>query len=63
MDPAVLIFLFLMVVPAVFVTLYIRRVIRIRQESARERQRHLEAQLRKQHALERNPKSVSRRTL
>ena len=63
MDAAVLIFLALMLVPAILVTLYIRRVIHIRQEGARERRRHLEAQLRKQRALARNPKSVSRRTL
>lgn len=63
MDAAVLLFLAFMLVPAILVTLYVRRVIRIRQETVRERQRHLEAQLRKQHALTRNPKSVSRRTL
>lgn len=63
MDAAVLLFLLFMLVPAVLVTLYIRRVIRVRQDSARERHRHLESQLRKQRALTRNPKSVSRRTL
>ena len=63
MDVAVLAFLAFMLIPAVLVTLYIRRVIRVRQEGTRERQRHLEAQLRKQRALARNPKSVSRRAL
>lgn len=63
MDAAVLVFLAFMLVPAVLVTLYIRRVIHTRQESAREHQRHLEAQLRKQRAYVGNRKSVSRRTM
>ncbi len=63
MDAAVLIFLFVMLIPAVYVTLYIRRVIRVRRETVLEQQRRLEAQLRKQRALVRNPKSATRRTL
>ena len=61
MDAAVLAFLFVMLVPAVLVTLYIRREIRNRQHAARERQRQLEEFQRKRQALIGNPKSVSRR--
>jgi hypothetical protein len=62
MDVAVFVFLMFMLVPAVLVTLYIRRVIRVRQEAERERRRQLEAQLRRQQAFVGNPKSVTRRT-
>ena len=62
MDAAVFAFLIFMLVPAVLVTLYIRRVIRVRQEAERERRRQLEAQLRRHQAFVGNPKSVSRRT-
>ena len=62
MDAAILLFLLFMLVPSVLVTLYIRRVIRTRQEVARERQRQLEAQLRRQQSAHGNPKSVTRRT-
>ncbi len=62
MDVAVFAFLIAMLVPAVLVTLYIRRVIRVRQEAERERRRQLEARLRRQQAFVGNPKSVTRRT-
>ena len=62
MDVAVFAFLIAMLIPAVLVTLYIRRVIRVRQEAERERQRQLAARLRRQQAFVGNPKSVTRRT-
>ena len=62
MDVAVFAFLVAMIIPAVLVTLYIRRVIRVRQEAERERQRQLAARLRRQQAFIGNPKSITRRT-
>jgi hypothetical protein len=61
MDIAIIAFLAFMVIPSVYVTLYIRRVIRLRQEAAREHQRRLEAQARKQQTLRGNPNAVTRR--
>lgn len=60
MDIAVTIFLLCLVVPAVLVTLYIRREIRNRLDFQRERLRQLEELQRKQAALIGNPKSVTR---
>ena len=60
MDIAIVSFLLVMIVPAVFVTLYIRREIRKRQDATRDRLRELEHFQRRQSAAMRNPKSVSR---
>ncbi len=61
MDIAIIIFLAFMIVPALFVTLYIRRLIRLRQDATHERRRQLEAHQRKRAAALGNPKSVTRR--
>ena len=57
MDTAIIAFLAFVVVPSVFVMLYIR----LRQEAAREHQRRLEAQAREQRTLRGKPNAVTRR--
>jgi hypothetical protein len=61
MDTAIIVFLLFLIIPALLVTLYIRREIRNRQDAARERMRQLEDYQRRQYASLGNPKSVSRR--